>query len=131
MLYAPLMKIWKVKAFARWARKERLSDDDLVGAAEEIANGRFEGDLGGAVVKKRVAKAGGGKRGGFRTIVAYRSTSSRVFFLHGFAKNAKADVTPKEKAAFQTNAAILLALNGKQLKQLEMEGDLIAVRRTK
>ncbi|PKQ11101.1 MAG: hypothetical protein CVT70_16190 [Alphaproteobacteria bacterium HGW-Alphaproteobacteria-1] len=126
------MKVWKAKAFARWARKEGLDDDDLLQAADEIASGLFEGNLGGDIVKKRVARAGGGKRGGFRTIVAYRSaSSSRLFFLHGFAKNAKADVTPKEKAALQTNAGVLLGLSGQQLKQLEIQGDLIAVRRIK
>lgn len=126
------MKVWKVKAFARWARKEGLNDDDLLQAAEEIIDGRFEGDLGSDVVKKRIARAGGGKRGGFRTIVAYRSaSSSRLFFLHGFAKSAKTNVTPKEKAALQINAGVLLGLSGHQLSRLEMQGDLIAVRRMK
>jgi len=64
------------KAFVRWARKEGLDDDDLLQAADEIASRRFEGNLGGDVVKKRVARAAGAKRGGFRTIVAYRSASS-------------------------------------------------------
>jgi len=76
VLYVGIMKVWKTKAFARWARKEGLDDDDLLQAADEIASCRFEGNLGGDVVKKRVARAGGAKRGGFRTIVAYRSASS-------------------------------------------------------
>jgi hypothetical protein len=126
------MRLWKVKAFDRWARKEGLSDDDLVRAADEIAKGQFEGNLGGAVVKKRVARTGGGKRGGFRTIVAYRSgSSSSIFFLHGYAKNAKADVTPKEKSALQTNAQALLGLSHQQIRDLERDGAIVEVRRTK
>jgi len=59
------MKVWKAKAFARWARKEGLDDDDLLQAADEIASGRFEGDRGGDVVKKRVARAGEESAAGF------------------------------------------------------------------
>jgi len=54
-----------------------------------------------------------------------------LFFLHGFAKNVKSDVTSKQKAALQANAGVLLGLSGQQLKQLEVQGDLIAVRRNK
>jgi hypothetical protein len=126
------MRVWKVKVFDRWARKEGLSDDDLVRAAHEIVVGQFEGDLGGSVLKKRVARAGGGKRGGFRTIVAYRPSSpTRMFFLHGYAKSAKANVTPKEKTALQTNAQVLLDLSQQQILELERDGTIVEVRRAK
>lgn len=126
------MKRWKTRAFDRWAKKEGVSDDDLLCAADEVADGRFEGDLGGSIIKKRVARPGGGKRGGFRTIVAFRSrSSSRIIFLHGFAKNKKSDLSAKEKTALQTNAGVLLSLSWKQLRELERDGDLIAVRRAR
>jgi hypothetical protein len=125
------VRLWKVKGFDRWARKEGLSDDDLVRAADEIAGGLFEGDLGGSVVKKRIARAGSGKRGGFRTIVAYHPGSSGTFFLHGYAKNAKADISPKEKAALQINARILLGLSQRQMRDLEKDGAIVEVRKAK
>ena len=121
----------KVKAFDRWARKEGLGDDDLIQAAEEIISGRFEGDLGGSVVKKRVARTGGGKRAGLRVIVAYRSgASSRVFFLHGYAKNAKADITAREKLALQTTLSPPRLVATADSRPGEL-GAIVAVRRTR
>jgi hypothetical protein len=125
------MQAWKTKSFDRWARKERLSDDDLLQAADEISKGQFEADLGGLIIKKRVRRQGGGKSGGYRTIVAHRQTaSSRLFFLHGFAKNTKADITPRETTALQTNAQVLLGLTAEQIKALESEGVIIEARRS-
>lgn len=124
------MTSWKVKAFDRWARKEGLRDDDFARAAKEIRSGQFEGDLGGSVIKKRVARAGGGKRGGFRTIVAFHNGGAGVFFLHGYAKNVKADITPREKTALQLNARALLALSPQQLRALADEGAIIEVEET-
>jgi hypothetical protein len=125
------VRLWKVKAFDRWARREGLGDDDLAQAADEIASGMFEGDLGGSVIKKRVARAGGGKRGGFRTIVAYRpGSSSGMFFLHGYAKNAKADLSPRERAALQINARILLDLSQTKVRDLAADGAIVEIRRT-
>jgi hypothetical protein len=125
------VRLWKVKAFDRWARKEGLPDDDLARAADEIAGGVFEGDLGGSVIKKRVARSGGGKRGGFRTIVAYHpGSSSGMFFLHGYAKNTKADLSPREKAALQINARVLLGLSQSKVRDLAAGGAIVEIRRT-
>jgi hypothetical protein len=125
------MRVWKVKAFDRWARREGLSDDDLVRAAEEVARGQFEGDLGGFVLKKRVARVGGGKRGGFRTIIAYRADApAGMFFLHGYAKSGKANITPKERIALQTNARALFGLSQRQTRELEREGAIVEIGRT-
>jgi hypothetical protein len=61
-----------------------------------------EADLGGYLFKKRIARADGGKSGGYRTILGFRkSDSSRVFYLYGFPKNARANITPRERAALE------------------------------
>ena len=67
-------------------------------AADEIERGLAEARLGGFLVKKRVARPGRGKRGGWRTIVAHRQ-GSRLIFLHGFAKNETNNITEKERLA--------------------------------
>lgn len=84
--------------FARWARKEHLTDRMLQDAADEIERGLVDAGLGGFLLKKRVARPGGGKRGGYRTIVAYRQ-GVRLVFLFGFAKNETDNITRAEQLA--------------------------------
>ena len=89
------VRVLKDLEFARWARKERLTDQMLYDAADEIERGLIDARLGGFLLKKRVARPGGGKRGGYRTIVAHRQ-GIRLVFLFGFAKNEADNVTRTE-----------------------------------
>lgn len=89
------MRIFKTKWFARFARKEHINDEMLVNAIREIERGLADGELRAKLVKKRIARIGEGKRGGYRTIIAYRFGSLSVF-LHGFPKNAKSNLSPIE-----------------------------------
>jgi hypothetical protein len=50
----------------------------------EVEKGLHDGDLGGGLVKKCLARAGEGKRGGYRTIIVYHK-GRRAVFLYGFA----------------------------------------------
>ena len=75
------MRAFKTKAFARWAAGEGLGDEALAVAAAEMERGLIDARLGGQVVKKRVALAGRGKRGGARTLVAFRAAERAVFCL--------------------------------------------------
>ncbi len=77
--------IFRTRTFTRWMGKAGLTDDDLCQAVTEMVAGLIDADLGGHVVKKRVALAGRGKRGGARTIVA-TNLADRWFFLFGFGK---------------------------------------------
>ena len=54
------MRIFKNKAFNKWAEKENVSDDALREALKEIERGLVDADLGGHVFKKRVPVAGKG-----------------------------------------------------------------------
>lgn len=63
------MKILKRRGFARWQAGERLPDAALCKAAREMEGGLIAADLGGMLYKMRVARAGGGKAGGYRTLV--------------------------------------------------------------
>jgi hypothetical protein len=94
------MRVFKNKWFNRWARDEKISDAALRKAAEEIVSGKVEADLGGGLFKKRMAKAGTGKSGGYRTIVGYKKPNSeRIIFLYAFSKNERANISDKEEAA--------------------------------
>lgn len=82
------MSIYKTRWFDRWARKEGLNEATLRDAATELERGMADA-LGGYVFKKRVALPGRGRRGGARTLVAYRRGSS-TFFIYGYPKNERA-----------------------------------------
>ena len=69
---------YKVKSFDRFARKNKIPDGDLATAADEVLQGNFDADLGGGVYKQRVARKGGGKSGGFRTLITHK-TSDHFF----------------------------------------------------
>jgi hypothetical protein len=74
------VRIFKNKPFARFARKARLADPALREAIANAAKGLIDADLGGGVVKQRIARAGGGKSGGFRTIILFRA-GTRAFLV--------------------------------------------------
>lgn len=80
------MRVFKTKWFTKFARKESMADDKLVEAIREIENGLIDADYGGGLIKKRIAREGGGKSGGYRTLIAYR-TETISLFLYGFAKS--------------------------------------------
>ena len=61
------MRIFKNKAFSKWAAKEGLQDHALSSAVNEMQNGLVDADLGGNVFKKRVALGSQGKSGGVRS----------------------------------------------------------------
>ena len=94
------MRIFKTKTFARFARAASLGDAALRKAVENAERGLVDADLGGSVIKQRIARAGGGKSGGFRTIVLFRS-GERAFFVHGFAKNETDNIGVDELRAFK------------------------------
>ena len=85
------MRIFKTKTFARWMRKEGLSDAGLIIAAGEMEEGKIDANLGGKVFKKRVALPGRGKRGSARSLIAYQDRD-KAFFVFGFSKNERASI---------------------------------------
>ena len=120
------MTVLMTKTFARFARKSGLTDVSLAKAAAEVAAGEFDADLGGHVYKQRVARSGGGKSGGFRTIILFK-VGGHSFFAHGFAKNEKANVTAKELKALKKLAELLLALSDGDIDKGIAAGEFVKV----
>ncbi len=79
------MRIFKLRTFARFARQESIQDAALAKAIRQAKSGLIAADLGGGLIKLRIARQGGGKRGGYRTIVAYKA-ASRQYFSSGLQK---------------------------------------------
>lgn len=95
-------------------RKAGLTDEALCDAVREMLRGLIDAELGGGVVKKRVGPAGRGKRGGARTLVV-TNKDDLWFFVFGFKKNERADISVKEKEALLMIAQDLLSLTGMEL----------------
>ena len=89
-------------------------------------DGPIDADLGGFLYKKRVARPGGGKSGGYRTVLSAR-IGDRYVFLHGFAKNDKASITQNEKKALQFAGKVFLALSLGDLAKALQAGVLVEV----
>ena len=108
------MRIFKNKGFNNWANDIGISDEDIQTAAKEVAAGQYEASLGHKVYKKRIAIGNAGKRGGSRTIVAF-NIGNHVFFIYGFAKGKRANITSKDKTALQKMASVYLGYSEKEL----------------
>jgi hypothetical protein len=109
------VRLYKLKAFARFQRRERIADKALEQAVRDVENGLVDADLGGGLVKQRVARPGQGKRAGFRTIIAYRR-GVRAIFLFGFAKNERENLDDDELSAWQRIGRIYLGLDDASLE---------------
>lgn len=103
-------RTFRTTAFTRWMKKSSLTDADLCRSVVEMKQGLIDADLGGHVVKKRVAPAGRGKSGASRTLIA-TNLANRWYFLFGFDKNERANIDRAELQAFQEIAKDLLRLD--------------------
>ena len=108
------MKAFKTRTFQRWAGKAGVTDAALLDAVAQMERGLIDADLGGNLYKQRVALPGRGKSGSTRTIIATRFAGV-LFFLYGFEKNDRDNITAKELALYQRFARELLDLNESQI----------------
>jgi hypothetical protein len=118
--------IYKTRHFARWARKASLNDSLLETAVLEIHRGLLEADLGGGIVKKRIALPGQGKRGRTGTLLA-TNRDDRWFFIFGFEKNERENISESELAILKKLAKDLLGLTTVQLSAAVREGSVMEV----
>ena len=102
------MRVFVVKAFGRFQRQERIEDTALCEAIGRAERGLVDADLGHGLIKQRVARIGKGRRGGYRTVIAYRF-GDRAIFLFGFAKNDQDNIGDAELAQYGKRAARLLS----------------------
>lgn len=120
------MRIFKTKPFARFAGKQGIDEAALVEAVRRAEQGIVDADLGGGVIKQRIARRGQGKSGGFRSIVLFRS-AHRAIFVYGFAKSARSNIRDDELAAFRKLAHEMLALDDAALRAAIGNGTIMEV----
>lgn len=112
-----MRRVFATRPFSRWLRKTELTHEALCLAVSEMENGLIDAELGGGVVKKRVPLPGRGKSGGARTLLA-TNKDDRWFFVFGFEKNARANISDRELEALKAVASDLLKLSSEELDSL-------------
>ena len=115
------MRIFKTKVFVRFARGQRIRDRDLREAVERAGRGLIDADLGGGVIKQRVARVGQGRSGGFRVLLAFRS-QDRAVFIYGFAKNERDNIDDRELKTLRDIAAAWLAASSQDIEREVADG---------
>lgn len=117
------MRSFKTKWLARFARREGIADTSLRESIERAERGLIDVDLGGGLIKQRVARQGEGRSGGYRTIIAYRA-NERAVFLYGFAKNALDNISPDELVFLKRLADNWLAADTARIREEIEAGNL-------
>src|SRR5947199_4437507 len=109
-----------------FSNKGRNPDRLLSRAVRDAERGLIAADLGGGIIKQRIARPGQGKSGGFRTLIVFR-LGARAIFVHGFAKNQEDNIDRDELAALKKLAAELLAYDDKTITLVIASGILVEV----
>jgi hypothetical protein len=117
------MRIFKTRWFARFARQEGLPDDSLLEAIERAERGLIDADLGGGLIKQRVARPGKGRSGGYRVIIAYRARG-RAVFLFSFAKSERENIDSDELIFLRELAKNWLAADTTKIRNEIEAGNL-------
>ena len=122
------MKAFKTRTFQRWAGKAGVTDAALLNAIVQMERGLIDADLGGNLYKQRVALPRRGKSGSTRTIIATRFAGV-LFFLYGFEKSDRDNISAKELALYQRLARGLLEMTEVQIATALAEQFLVEVTR--
>jgi hypothetical protein len=96
-------------------------------AIAQAERGLVDADLGGGLIKLRLARPGQGKRGGYRMLIAFRS-KLRAVFLFGFVKSELDNIDDDQLATLRETAALWLASNAQKIERAITDGLLIEVR---
>jgi hypothetical protein len=109
-----LQTVVETEPFLRRA-KAIMTDEEREGIVVFLATNPEAGiSLGGGLRKVRVAREGGGKSGGYRTLYVFGGTHMPIFLLTVFAKNEKDNLTKAEQAAAVELSRKLIATYGVQ-----------------
>ena len=115
-------RLFKTKTFDRWCSAE-LTTHALCNAVIEMKQGLIDANLGGQIFKKRIAIPGRGKRSGARTLIATQ-LKDRWFFVFGFNKNERDNISASELKYLHRLAHDLLLLTDNQLEMAINAGEL-------
>ena len=115
------LKVYINAWFGRFARKQKISADALFDAVERAENGQIDADLGGGVIKQRIARQGESTSKGYRSIILFRG-GDKSFFVYGFSKSELGNIRDDEEVLFKKMAKHILSLTDTQLSELIANG---------
>jgi hypothetical protein len=121
------MRVLKTKLFQHWTKEIDLMDQNLIDAVHELKKGLYDAKLGGHIYKKRIAINNQGKRGGARTIIAFKA-HDKAIFIYGYAKNKRSNITDKEEKALKALATEYFSYSETQINKAIKLGELIEVK---
>ena len=84
----------------------------------------MDADLGGGLIKQRVARSGQGRRGGYRVLIAMRQGDFAVL-LFGFAKSAQDNLDDRQLNLLRGLAASWLSAGAATIKKAVEQGELV------
>jgi len=116
--------VYKSKPFARFARKARIADADLWKTAWLANEGSIDADLGGGVIKQRIARAGEGKSGG--SVILFKK-DHRAVYVFGFEKKDVANIDRRELEAFRDLADLILGYSEAEMAKRVEDGALLRI----
>ncbi|MCL5812604.1 type II toxin-antitoxin system RelE/ParE family toxin [Neisseria meningitidis] len=90
-------------------------------AVRRADNGLTDADLGGGVIKQRIARQGQGRSGGYRSLILFKQ-ADRAFFVYAFAKNDRENISDKELDVYRKAAAYYLKYTRAELAALKEDG---------
>lgn len=120
------MRVFKTKWFKRFLKKESISEEKINQTIQDILEGKIDGDYRRGLVKQRLARDNQGKSGGYRIIVLFK-VKHRMFFVFGFAKSNRENVTSIEEESFRKLASYYFALSDKELEMLLLNHELTEI----
>ncbi|GBU26619.1 hypothetical protein R84B8_00129 [Treponema sp. R8-4-B8] len=120
------MRVFKYTWFNRFASKEGITDRELLEIVDQLEADQADAKLGGDVYKVRIARQGEGKSSGHRVIVYFRN-EHRTFFVYGFSKNDRGNISEKELKSFKRDAKNRLSFTDEQIKVHLQNGTFIEI----
>lgn len=120
------LSVYKTKTFARFAKQARITDADLWNSALLANRGSIDADLGGGILKQRIARSGEGKSGGSRTILVFRR-EDRAVYVFGFEKKDRDNIDQRQFKVLRNLAKLLLGYDADEMKRQVEAGELIVI----
>ncbi len=120
------MKNLKTKWFNKWAKKQKLPDERLLLAIEDMQHNLSSVSLGGGLYKVRVSLEHSGKSSAYRTIVVYRE-NDRAVMVYGFMKNEQENISIVRLKNLKILAKDILSLDDKLLYALINDGIFVQI----
>ena len=120
------MRIFKTKTFAKFAKKKQIMDEDLIDAVERANQGLIDANLGGNVIKQRIAKQGQGKSSGYRSLILYL-INNNSYFVAAIEKSDRENISEQEENALKLLAKVYETYREEQINALVKQGILIEI----